>query len=377
MLILLASPASVISAAGTINSEIISVLAEIAKTNPVGIVSNKEAPQWLSAAVEGTKIQVVKVQGRQSGAFIKQLAKKADVPTYNILCLTASDVDYQMGKNGGAILVAAGWAADAKAKSLGIKVDNAKELLEVFTLSSEWNGSWWYSGDGKHYNVRALADLSSYGPQIDQAAFSRKVTDAVKKGGGPLNALLTITARSLLLEWGGERKGVLFGVYPSSDPKNYNNEVLTDFTHRLRTTVSRVHHADRKEPLFIRHLRAPKRSAGQGGNRLDPQNQVTTIHLNPYYKQSIVGKDVILIDDCTTYGLSFGVAAGFLYKAGAKSMTGIALGKFGGRLESFSVSIENDPFNKVWPAQYTLYEHVAFPGTAEQNAQRDLKNLIP
>jgi hypothetical protein len=378
MLVLIASPSSLLDITFTVNHAVARAMIEIANNdNPVVIVSNKPQPEWFDQVFKGSKVQFRQVMGRQSGQYIKDISRANNVPTSNFLCLTASDEDYMMGKNGHAILIAAGWSNNAKARELGIQVANASELKEVFDLTNNWPGSWWFAGSGPNYGVRALADLSSYGAGNAQVLFSQKVTAAVKQGGGPLNALLAITSRSLLQEWGGEKKGVFFSVFPSSNPDNYNDEVLTDFTHRLRTTVSRVHFASRDEPLFVRHSPSPKRSHGQGGDRTDPTSQITTLHLNSRYATNIKGKDVILIDDCTTYGLSFGVAAAFLSAAGAASMTGIALGKFGSRLEHYEIVLTGNPYKPLKATDFKLVAHDSLVGTTASSAQNALHKLIP
>lgn len=377
MLVLIASPSSLLDVTFNINQPVANAMIDIASKNPVLLISNKPKPDWFDRTFNGSKVEFQQVMGRQNGQYLKEISDKNKVPTSNFLCLTASDDDYRMGKNGKAILIAAGWSNNAKAKELGIQVANASELKEVFELTNNWPGSWWFSGAGPKYGIRALADLSSYAAGTTQVLFSKKVTAAVKQGGGPLNALLAITSRSLLHEWGGEKKGVLFGVFPSSNPNNYNDEVLTDFTHRLRTTVSRVHFANRDEPLFIRHSPSPKRSYGQGGDRTDPTSQITTLHLNPKYETNIKGKDVILIDDCTTYGLSFGVAAAFLKAAGAASMTGIALGKFGSRLEHYEIVLTGNPYEPLKANEFKSIAHNSLPGVTASSAQNALHKLIP
>ncbi|QUE90448.1 hypothetical protein [Pseudomonas sp. SCA2728.1_7] len=377
MLVLIASPSSLLDISLNVNQAVVGAMTEIAKNNPVIIVSNKPQPDWFDTAFNGSNVKFQQVMGRQSGQYLKDISKSNNVATSNFLCLTASDEDYMMGKNGQAILIAAGWSNNAKARELGIQVADASELREVFELTNNWPGSWWFSGSGPNYGVRALADLSSYGAGTTQVLFSQKVTAAVKQGGGPLNALLAITSRSLLHEWGGEKKGVFFSVFPSSNPANYNNEVLTDFTHRLRTTVSRVRFESRDEPLFVRHSPSPKRSHGQGGDRTDPTSQIITLHLNPRYATNIKGKDVILIDDCTTYGLSFGVAAAFLKAAGAASMTGIALGKFGSRLEHYEIILSGNPYKPLKSTDFKLVTHNSLLGTTASSAQNILHKLIP
>lgn len=167
--------------------------------------------------------------------------------------------------------------------------------------------------------------------------------------------------------------------YPLSSSDNSDADTLSDFTHRLRTTVSRVRFSKRGEPLFIRHSPSPKRSAGGSGDRTDPTGQLLTLHLNPYYKESnrLVGKNVVVVDDCTTYGVSFGVAAAFLRKAGAASVTGVALGKFGNQLRHYEIDILTDPFAPVVAGGFTIVSSGWLAGATNAVSQQVLHALIP
>lgn len=230
-----------------------------------------------------------------------------------------------------------------------------------------------------NYSVQALVNLSSYGSDLSyaQQQFAKRLTSTVKNGGAQLKALLTITARSLFLDQVDRVDDLLWGVYPSSGNTNRSDEVLSDFTHRLRTTVSRVWYASREEPLFIRHSASVKRSSGQSqGDRTDPTGQVTTIHLNPFYADKIGGKNVVVIDDCTTYGVSFGVAAALLRSAGARSVRGIALGKFGNRLGHYNIQISTNPFAPVDQAGFQVISEQQFIGQTDHTAQDVLARLI-
>src|SRR5690348_4308907 len=95
----------------------------------------------------------------------------------------------------------------------------------------------------------------------------------------------------------GSELNLVWGVYPSSSSGNDDREILSDFSHRLRTTISRSHFCKKGQPLFIRHTASPKRSYGGGGNRTDPSGQMETIHLNPFYAENkrLVGKHVIVL----------------------------------------------------------------------------------
>jgi hypothetical protein len=380
MLIVMTSPDALLCG-GVPNPEIAKVLI-MAKANkyPVGVISNHPEPKWFAETFGGTGVQFLQVGGRQTGDIVSNNAKRFSMEPFNVLVLASKREDLAMGKNGGAVLIEAGWSITPEVSQLGIHVANANQFHEVITLMGAWSGQWWYSGDAPRYRVRALADLSGYGKSMTQQVFAGKLKSTVKNGGSRLNALLAITARSLLMDGVGSKKDLLWGVYPSSNSRNDDNEILSDFTHRLRTTVSRVKFCKRGEPLFIRHTPSRKRSDGGVSDRTDPTEQITTIHLNRYYqdKGRLIDKHVIVIDDCSTYGVSFAVAAALLRKAGAASVTGIALGKFGDQLGYYEIDINSDPYQAVGSGGFTgESSRTSFPGASSLSIQQSLQMLIP
>jgi hypothetical protein len=380
VLIVLTSPDALVRQ-GKLDQGLIDVLKQArAAGNPTALVSNHKQPQWFDPAFGGSGVQFIQEIGRQGGGVVAHNAKKFSLNPFDALVLATKSVDVQMGKNGGALLVACGWSPDTQVAALGIRVTSAADFKEVIELTAGWPGKWWYSADAARYNVRALSDLSTkkYGLTGTQQAFATGLTATVKSGGVKLNALLAVTARSLLMEGFGTKKDLVWGVYPSSKSSNDDGEVLSDFTHRLRTTVSRVRLAKRGEPLFVRHKASSKRSAGGSGDRTDPSEQILTTHLNPYYQESgrLVGKHIVVIDDCMTYGVSFGVATAFLRAAGAASVIGIALGKFGSQLRYYEIDIVSDPFRPVPPGKFKIVAPTAMMGTTNSSAQSSLQNLI-
>jgi len=162
-----------------------------------------------------------------------------------------TDPDVQMGKNGGTVVVVAGWSASAEIQAYGICVRDAQELQVVINIATAWKGHWWFSGQRPFYDVKALGDLSTFGKQQAQETFAGRLPHTAKQGGNKLTALLAITARSLLMDGIGNEPKLARGVYPSSRNANNDTEVLSDFSHRLRTTVSKVRLAKRGEPLFF------------------------------------------------------------------------------------------------------------------------------
>lgn len=378
MLIILTSP-SAIAPQGTPSPDVVAALIQCkAKGHPVGVVSNHAKPDWFDGAFGNSGVQFLQALARQNGSVIVQNAATLKLKPHDVIVLVANQVDMQMAKNGGAVMVAAAWAGDKVTQNLGVLVKNPAEFLEVVDLTNNWNGAWWFAGN-KDYGVRALADLSSmYGENDTQVVFANKLKNTVKNGGPQMVGLLTTTARSLLTEGVSSVENLLWGVYPSSKSQNNDTEVLSDFTHRLRTISSRVRMAARGEPLFIRHKASPKRSQGGGGDRTDPSSQIETIHINPYYKKPgrLAGKHVIVIDDCTTYGVSFGVAAALLRRAGVAGMTGVALGKFGNRLASYNIDITSDPYSPIKKGGYQINLTFPFVGNSNQAAKTSLQKLI-
>lgn len=379
MLFIMTSPDAV-APGGIPNRELVQVLIEIkAKGNPVALISNHNEPGWFQNAFSGSGVQFMRSPGRQNGEIISQNAAQFSLNHHDVLVLAAKPEDVQMAKNGRAVLIAAGWSNDLQVQGVGVRINNATELQEVINLTAGWGGKWWAAGNGPQYKIRALANLSELGVSNDQQAFASKLKAIVKNGGARLNALLAVTVRSLLMDGFGSELKLVWGVYPSSSSGNDDREILSDFSHRLRTTISLSRFCRKGLPLFIRHTASPKRSASGGGDRTDPSGQIETIHLNPFYEENnrLIGKHVIVLDDCTTHGVSFGVAAAFLRKAGAASITGISLGKFGNVLRYYDINITTNPFSAVGPNDYSIASKPIFPITTSTATQSALQVLFP
>ena len=348
----------------------------------VVFVSNKAERSWFDDEFADTGVKFIRFIGRQRAESMAQVVAKVGVPAHEILVLAGSNDDVRMAKNGGLALLGAGWAADQVVGRLGLKVDDPKALEMVVDLLSKWRSAgWFYSADAPGYGVRALSSLSSNDYTSNaQRQFGKRITHIVKQGGGGLPALLAITARSMETGGLGSALGgdALFCTFPSSNSANDDTETLSDFTHRLRTTLSRVRFAERGKPLFVRHLQSKKRSKAPGIDRMDPTEQLLTLHVNPYYRDKgrIVDRHVVVIDDCLTYGVSFGVAAALLRRAGAAHVTCVALGKFGNQARGYDIEITGDPFAPLSAEDLGRLDPVAVNAASSSGIQESLIDLL-
>lgn len=377
MSIILTSP-KILFRHGTFLSDIRDELCVQSTLMPVYVVSNHEKPHWFDVQFEGSNVCFIRELGRQKGDIVRKIAFDHSVDPQDLICLAATPEDLQMGKNGGALLIAAGWATKTMITNFGIMINTSLEMKNIIDRISAWDGRWWFDGEVGGYQVKSLSDLSGYNKSSAQVDFSKEITQTVKSGGVKLNALLAIMSRSLLKDGIDSEKNLVWGVYPSANSSNNDTEILSDFTHRLRTVVSRVRYAERGEPLFIRHSPSIKRSRNPGSNRLNPDNQIETLHINPFYQKMdrLIGKNVILIDDCTTYGVSFGVAAAFLKAAGVATVRGIALGKFGSQLREYNITITGNPFQPISPEDFTARSPSMMQGGVHQGNQQHLINVL-
>ena len=386
MLIILASPDALVRQ-GKLDQKLIDALKQTrASGNPTALVSNHGKPRVVRTLhLAEAEYSFLQERGRQGGAIVARNAAKFSLKSFDALVLASERrrKRSRWGRTAERYWWRVVWSSDRQVAALGSQIASAADLSQVIDLPAGWSGTWWYTGNAARYGVRALSDLSTkkYGLTNTQQAFAVGLTSTVKNGGAKLNALLAVTARSLLMEAFGAKDRLVWGVYPSSKSDNKDSEVLSDFTHRLRTT-SFCHEFDllRKANRYLSGIDLLLKSLQSGsGDRTDPTEQLfLTLHLNPYYAESgrLVGKNVVVIDDCTTYGVSFGVASAFLRAAGASSVTGVALGKFGSQLRYYEIDIASDPFKPLVSNKFKIVASTAMAGATNPAAQASLQDLI-
>jgi hypothetical protein len=141
---------------------------------------------------------------------------------------------------------------------------------------------------------------------------------------------------------------------------------MDEFSDLARVTFNR---RKKKQPLFIRHQPTVKRHQLRNADRTDPTSQLLSVHLNAEYRDWIEGNTVVVLDDYLTYGASFGVAAALLRAAKAKKIICVAMGKFGGRAELYSIVISGNVFAPLSERDFVIGESRHVSGTVDSNAQ--------
>ncbi len=348
----------------------------------VCVVSVHAQPSWFETAFsdndtdDDNKVHFLRWASRQNGAGIQDLSRRNDIPCRDFIVFAATKDDISMAKNGKASVVSKCWGGPNYASKYAIGVDNSAGLVEVIRLMQGWPGQWYYEESEPWYSVRSLVDLSSKYKSSDQVNWARRIKSVIKQGGSRLVSLQVICNRSLWISPDIVQKKSMWGLYPSSKSKNDDSEMLSELVHRLRTGASQMHMAREGSPLFIRHTPSRKRSLGGSGNRNDPSEQVESLHLNPAYEGKIKDRNVIVFDDCTTYGVSFGVAAALLRRAGAASVSCIALGKFGHCLNYYEIEIEQSVFEPIKEGNYSIIEQRPFSRETNDISQATVLDLI-
>jgi hypothetical protein len=124
VLILLMSPAALILKGSAPDPKLIALMKKIRGSHPVGLISNGEEPNWFASAFKDSNVQFIREPGRQNGEIVSRNAKKFKLNSFDVIVLATKSEDVQMGKNGGAVLIGAGWSADPRVQDLGIGVSD-------------------------------------------------------------------------------------------------------------------------------------------------------------------------------------------------------------------------------------------------------------
>lgn len=141
-----------------------------------------------------------------------------------------------------------------------------------------------------------------------------------------------------------------WSTYPPHSQGNSYNRTLAKMI-KVATQESRRHYCD----LFTRHTES--KDSGKSrfyGTNVDFINQISTVHLNPAFKDRIKDKRILVIDDFVTKGYSAECARNLLYQAGAKAVLIVGCGKYGSAYIETTIEEIFDPYKPIDAEELTI-----------------------
>jgi hypothetical protein len=348
--------------------------------NAVFLVSSHSEPSWLSKNFPGIKFQACSIKMRRNGEIVQRLLKVNEpngLKRSDVVIFGASDTDFFMAVHSKTLLARCDWVPDKgereRIKYYGLPVNSPKGMPSLVSILRD-NEPWYFQYQGHELGVYALTDAGTI-TELDAGALvlKERLKNCLKTGAPQNRKEFIAHLLSSLCATEAARSADWWGWYPSSKANNDDVEVMREFCRLAQTTFGRKSHG----PLFMRHKPAPARHL-QKGARTDPRMQIETVHINPDYRGHLEGKTVAVLDDYITYGLSFGVAAAMLRKAGVSKILGIAMGKFGNCAEIYDIEVESDVFTPINAFKNNGYRDMIgrTSGAAQKDFTEKFKHLI-
>ncbi len=317
-------------------------------------VSNNPKPDWFEREFGANVVFQMcnRTNGgpRQTGGVVQGLLDanqaKHNLQKSQVVIFGYGELDVPMYANSQSVLVRCDWRSDVhpKIRPYGIPCPEIGLLPHILTLLNEEH-PWHFTHTHSLYDTYCLTNAATRkGSDAELKALAEKLQGCLKAGDPKNRWDFMVHLLSSLYATPIFRTVDLWGYYPSAASKNEGKEVIADFAEIARTTFKR---RKKDHPLIIRHTPTYSRHRGPQSDRDDPAQQIETIHLHPDYKGALSGKTVAVLDDYTTHGVSFSVAAAFLRKAGVAKVVAIAIGKFPRTSYVQEIQLGSDPFAPV------------------------------
>jgi hypoxanthine phosphoribosyltransferase len=311
------------------------------------------------------------------------LANSAYNDRSKIIVLAANNADFYTAVNTKIFFLGAAYARDnnptSKAYEYGLQIYEVKELRLFFERFFTVKNPWYYRLNiGSNFSVYSLTNSNTLGGRSqDVIDLNNKFKQCLKEGNEETRYAFIAYFMMGVYDIVNEIENIdYWAVYPSS---KVEQESDLDYFKELARTTFKIR---TKEPLFIRHTQAVKRSDIRDGNRRISngcENQFETICINPKYKKKLAGATVGVIDDFTSYGTSAETVRALLEKAGVEKIIFLTLGKFGRPYYRYTYKLEGDIFSPNYTAT-RLSIPVLLSGTSNDEADNafvtSLKGLV-
>jgi Haloacid dehalogenase-like hydrolase len=286
---------------------------------------------WVTAKDVGTK--------KPSKKFITESARRLGVNPADLIYIGDNwKNDALCAANAQILYYHAKWGTGEF--KYGILVTSPKALLNIIETFFLPLKGWSWAYDGKDYRKRQISIRSVITSSSDSLY---NVAKKVFKTGNATLAQREFFFHTLVTAitfFSNVEKGQIWTTYPSHSKGSTGNEKLNGWL----TNYAKEFHCEMR-PILLRHTLAPDSSLERWKGGLAVfTDQVNTVSVAPEFKDTIRGKSVVVLDDFTTTGQSLEWARNLLYQAGAKEVTGIALGKIGKTQEIYTTKTDFDPF---------------------------------
>jgi hypothetical protein len=264
-----------------------------------------------------------------SSKWVERICTEFGIQPNELLWLGDTDLDMRSAVNGRLIYFNARWSSPDYRYGIQIPTPRAFSLVvrECFLKPRDW---YWQldvlDNNGNEVVVRALIDGRGAGIR----AFKDGLIEFLHSDRNPKVGLFSVREFTLLHVLGSlyseglYREADTWTIYPSR--RGGPNAALAPVV----TSIARLSHRQQFFPTLIdRHTPSLDTSLARV-NRTEVRfdTQTDTVRLAPDHQRQISGKTVVVVDDFTTDGFSFEWARNELYRAGAKKVICVCIGKY-------------------------------------------------
>jgi len=255
--------------------------------------------------------------------FIYKVRDTAQVKLNEIVYIGDDDrTDILCAINARILPIAAVYSPSKKSLNYGLPFDKVEDLQDyLFTFGMQGNYfGWIYSSSST--DVRALIG--------DHTGLTETLKKVLKEQKDiEIGSTRKISVRNLLFLYLITQcylSGLIINIDWITIYPGHSQNSLNSTLHQYSESITRIFREKFVPDLILRHKDAPE-SKFQGKKR-NIFDQFMTIKINSKYQKKIQGKSILVLDDFTTSGYSLETARCMLLKAGAQSVTCLAIAKF-------------------------------------------------
>ena len=296
------------------------------------------------------KLDLSGVKGyRRSPKLIEYISKKIKIDFEDIMVLGAKEDDMILAANARIILLTADFAKKNNpkdriyTKGYGIGIYSVDRLKYFFDHYLHIEKPWFFSHEvDESYLVYGLTNAMTRTMddknEVEICDHLRKhLKEGFETGKSPFRIYSLLSMYRIFKE---VKDINYWGYYPSSDGKT--NDELNEIKEILRKSFG----CRSAHDILIRHKASPKRNKQSATLRAKNgcDSQFDTIHLNPWYRGKIGGKNFCIIDDFSTHGTSSETVRHLLKHEGANKVIFISLGKFKFTYKEYDYILDGDVF---------------------------------